>query len=803
MAVFGSLLFNRTLKQFLACDDLKGAQGKALIEKINQSAKDFIQKILETIPSSDPEHSKVLKQICQKHLDSGSEDEFFNSLDDDTSLVRAASKSILSESQQINPIKLLSRLHEDHGSNTEVIDIIEFQKERLPPEVLIKNAFKLKKSSAIRLIKIAETQAERVDMSALSIDPETLDNPDIKIVLIRFLATANQPESAKLLCKFLGDKSKIITMEALKNLKSMSVSFDPSPVIRVIQDLGEEESRMGFDIITNKITPDTLPALTVLMTGKSDYYREESCKIVVKHVDEENLEKLLLALDVHEWWGKEQATKCLLSCGNENLFTIAIPLVKHSNEYVKQTAEQLSVRSSSVSGDASKSLTESLFHDNWQIREQAIKTLGDSGQRPAIVQLEKVIRKYPESSVAALKAVTQLGFSKGIELAAMCLKMQEATIQREALLTIKALVPAKHASKVRDGIVAKVSTLQAIVRDTALEVVNEITEKYKLPAIDLDQDGMFETRLLKIEANNQPVNQAASVATQTEDIEKTQVVSFQNIEELAEGDYWVDRYKIQKEIGRGAMGRVMLVEDETVGETLILKFMHPELTSDGQARERFLRELKYSRKISHQNVIRIHDFIVSQGISAISMEYFESHGLDQMIKKKLLSSHKLCLNILYQVSEGMLAAHQQEVIHRDLKPSNILVNDDKVAKVVDFGIASATSESEATLTKTGMIIGTPAYLSPERALGQEADLRSDIYALGIIAYAMFSGRPPYRGEPMSLLFQHIEGKAVPLVKMDVGVKLGISLLVEKMMATDIEDRFQTMGEVRDAIEQLL
>jgi len=107
------------------------------------------------------------------------------------------------------------------------------------------------------------------------------------------------------------------------------------------------------------------------------------------------------------------------------------------------------------------------------------------------------------------------------------------------------------------------------------------------------------------------------------------------------------------------------------------------------------------------------------------------------------------------------------------------------------------------LTKTGMIIGTPAYLSPERAKGFDADHRSDIYALGIIAYNMLNGGLPYKGEPISLLFQHIEGKAIPLRNLDKGIAPDVSMLVEKMMAVELEDRFQSMREVRDAIKKLI
>ncbi len=802
MAVFGSLLFNRTLKQFLACKDLTSSNGKALVEKIKSQAEENLEKILEFIPDVDDPHSEVLVEICQSVLSQGKEDLFLDNLSSETTMVRAATKNLLSDSQQINPAKLFKKLHESDGSVTEIIDILEFQQKHIAPELMVKNALRLDKSNAGRLFKMAQAQAERTDMSALSIDIDSLDNPDIKIMLIRFLAAVNQPEAAKLIAHFLADKSKIILIEALKNLKNMTTDFDPGFIVRFIPEMREDDQQVALEILRLKSSDATLPSLTMLMTGKSDELREQACAIVSQHANAKSLEKLLVALDVHEWWGKEQAVKCLLATGNNQLFRSAATLTSHENDFVQNTAQQLAANNTTQSGEITD-LIEPLMSENWQVRERAIEAAGKTDNRKALEYLTQVLDKYPESSIAVLKATSNLGFSKGLEIASRCMRMKEAAIQRQALRTINDVVTERHAANVRDGIVKMVPKLQATVRDTAQEVINTITEKYRLAKLDLDEDSLFETRLVKIEENRDKSLQS-SVETQPErDMEKTEVVSFQHIEELKAGDFWMDRFKIVREIGRGAMGRVMLVEDEAVGETMILKFMHPELTSDGKARERFLRELKYSRKISHPNVIRIHDFLIKDGISAISMEYFESYGLDYMIKHQLLKTPEQSLKILYQVSSGMFEAHTQSVIHRDLKPSNILINEAGLVKVVDFGIASATSETDATLTKTGMIIGTPAYLSPERAKGLVADHRSDIYALGIIAYTMFSGKPPYKGEPMSLLFQHIEGKAVPLHRLDLGIRVGISMLVEKMMAADIDKRYQSMKDVRDTIKELM
>ncbi|MCP4077641.1 MAG: protein kinase [Gammaproteobacteria bacterium] len=806
MAVFGNLFFNRTLKQFLACKDLESTSGKALIEKLRASAKDSLDRILEVIPSTKKPHSDVLKDICSNVMNDGKEDLFLDNLQNDHTNIRTTTKNLLGQSLQINPTKLFKRLHDaEDRSRTEIIDILELQQKNLQPELYVKNALKMETSYAERLFSIAHANVERTDMSVLNIDVKSLDNPNIKIMLINFLAEVNQPKAATIIMQFLTDKSKLIVMEALLKLKQMSVEYDPSPIIRIISQLRNEDVVLAFEILQQKSSAASLPALTILMTGKNEKLRQQAIQVVLHHVDVQSLEQLLLSLDKHEWWGKEQAINGLLDKGNQHLFSAAAKLVKHPNEFVKNTAEQLSSNSPDSSGDI-ESLSKSLFHDDWQVRERAINKIGLSGNKLALPLLKKVIAIKPESSVAVLKAVGTLGFTKGLVITSKCLAKKEAAIQREALITTSKIVNQQHAEKVRDAIVKMVPKLQATVRDTALEVVNEITENFNLASLDLDEEELFETRLIKIEQNKDKQTQTTpDISDQAQVVEegKTEVANYQQIDELKKGDYWMDRYLVKREIGRGAMGRVLLVKDETVGENLILKFMHPELTADEKARERFIRELKYARKISHKNVIRIHDFLAKDGISAISMEYFRSQGLDYVIKKNLLTSTEMSLDILYQVSNGMWAAHEQGVIHRDLKPSNILVDTENHAKVVDFGIAAVNSETDATLTQTGMIIGTPAYLSPERAKGLEADHRSDIYALGIIAYNMFNGGLPYKGEPMSLLFQHIEGNATPLDELDKGISKDISLLVQKLMHVDIDKRFQTMKEVRDAIKEIM
>jgi serine/threonine-protein kinase len=218
--------------------------------------------------------------------------------------------------------------------------------------------------------------------------------------------------------------------------------------------------------------------------------------------------------------------------------------------------------------------------------------------------------------------------------------------------------------------------------------------------------------------------------------------------------------------------------------------------------KRFVHELRYSRKITHKNVIRIYDFLYIQGLYAISMEYFPSHTLGSEVVNEKPVELKRAVQFSMDICTGMAVAHQQGIVHRDLKPANVLINQEGLLKIVDFGVAAAQREGDTQLTKTGYVIGSPKYMAPEQILGKKVDERADIYALGVMLYEMVTGVPPYsRGDHMSVMYQHVQGKA--RVPQDLNPKLppGLSELVMKSMAVDKNKRFQTMDELRVALER--
>jgi eukaryotic-like serine/threonine-protein kinase len=244
------------------------------------------------------------------------------------------------------------------------------------------------------------------------------------------------------------------------------------------------------------------------------------------------------------------------------------------------------------------------------------------------------------------------------------------------------------------------------------------------------------------------------------------------------------------------------MEDTVVEERLILKFLNPSVSQDEEIMKRFVHELRYSRKITHRNVIRIYDFLYIQGNYAISMEYFPSHTLGAEIVDEKPMALKRAVQFGIDIATGMAVAHQVGIVHRDLKPANVLINDEALLKIVDFGVAAAQREGDTQLTRTGYVIGSPKYMAPEQILGRKVDERADIYALGVIMYEMLTGVPPYaRGDHMAVMYQHVQGKARAPHEINPTLPAGLSEAVTKAMAVDKTKRFQTMDEYRAALER--
>ncbi|MDX1482688.1 MAG: serine/threonine-protein kinase, partial [Woeseiaceae bacterium] len=206
---------------------------------------------------------------------------------------------------------------------------------------------------------------------------------------------------------------------------------------------------------------------------------------------------------------------------------------------------------------------------------------------------------------------------------------------------------------------------------------------------------------------------------------------------------------------------------------------------------------------THRNVIRIYDFLFLQGCYAISMEYVPSHTLSGEIPENKGMSFDKALRFSVDIATGMAVAHQAGVIHRDLKPANILVNDEGLLKIVDFGVAAAASSGDTQLTKTGYVIGSPKYMAPEQILGKKVDEKADIYSVGVIMYEMVTGVPPYsRGDHMSVMYQHVQGKAKDCKEIRPDIPDSYAEIITTAMSVDKTKRQASMNELIDALNSV-
>src|ERR1700687_1406496 len=206
------------------------------------------------------------------------------------------------------------------------------------------------------------------------------------------------------------------------------------------------------------------------------------------------------------------------------------------------------------------------------------------------------------------------------------------------------------------------------------------------------------------------------------------------------------RYHVESVLGSGGMGKVYKVHDRELGRMVAIKVLRSDVISQPVALQRFKQELLLASKISHTNILRIHDLGEFAGVKFISMAYVEGGDLTQLLKREGRLAPERAIGIMEQLCKALAAAHAAHIMHRDLKPQNILVDRDDHIYVSDFGLAKSLEANLAGVTRTGVVLGTPHYMSPEQVEGKPVDQRSDIYALGLILYEMLTGVLPFQGD---------------------------------------------------------
>ncbi len=277
--------------------------------------------------------------------------------------------------------------------------------------------------------------------------------------------------------------------------------------------------------------------------------------------------------------------------------------------------------------------------------------------------------------------------------------------------------------------------------------------------------------------------------------------------EIVDDDPWIGQnlagYIILQRLGEGGMGIVYLARHQSLDRLAAVKFLPGDMATDAAFVELFLREAKAAAKLSHPNIVAVHDAgVVGENIYYFIMEYVEGRDLRSIQQELGTLPVPLAVEYLRQAASALAYAHKKQVIHRDIKPENLLLTSERIIKVVDLGLAKWAGEESSMITQTGDIMGSPIYISPERLRDPHTiDHRTDVYSLGATLFHLVTGKIPYEGSSAVIMARHLTDAAPD--PRDINPKLdeGISRIIMKMMAKEVGDRYQTMEEVETAFEE--
>ncbi|HEV2092867.1 MAG TPA: Stk1 family PASTA domain-containing Ser/Thr kinase [Rubrobacter sp.] len=264
-----------------------------------------------------------------------------------------------------------------------------------------------------------------------------------------------------------------------------------------------------------------------------------------------------------------------------------------------------------------------------------------------------------------------------------------------------------------------------------------------------------------------------------------------------------NRYRLRQPLGSGGMADVFLAHDDILDRDVALKVMSGRYASDDEFVERFRREAQSAAALSHPNIVSIFDRgEADDGTYYIAMEYLPGGTLKDRILKRGALPPRTAAAVALQIAEALCAAHERDVIHRDIKPHNILITSSGDVKVTDFGIARAASSS--TMTRTGHILGTAHYISPEQAMGEPVGPASDLYSLGVVLYEMLTGEMPFDADtPIGIAMKHVNGHLVPPQVLRPEIPDGINAVAVRLLAKNPEDRYASDAELIEDLERVV
>jgi HEAT repeat protein/tRNA A-37 threonylcarbamoyl transferase component Bud32 len=804
--------------------DPSSANGKKLFAKLGGLGTSAIPKILEALASADKRQTVEYVELLSDLTSDKTLALVTRGLADGDPRTVSGTAWALSTNKRFNVNRLVDLLGEDEYSKAAVVEVLQAHKDRLNVRQLLAQIYFLQPSEKAAVFKLIDevTTEEMVPDLLARMDGK---DPLVKTHLINVLARFDRPDVNKALQEALRDGNKLVRGAALAGLTRSKATVDVALVAGLLLDPDLDVMNKAVDVIIQLNHPETAKYLIEALKAENEFSRRSAVEILNAVGTTHSVKFLLEAVADEDWWVRSRASDALARIGGPRVVDAVLDLIKDKDENIRRAA--IEILNTCRDKRAVDRLIEATSDKDWWVSERAADALAEIGDSKALPAILEMMTKNDRSLPVALAAAGKLGNAKILDKLLPYLQRPEKEVRVAAIAAVAQLAGEQQAEAVRPYLQQSAQGADETVQRAVSKALQKLegrmspSGRYVGGATGTATLGAGaaasptpppmpgpQTRATQTRSAPPPPSATSTARTLLIDGPEDAVAeppapeapSF-DLNALSSGDMIEGRYKFIQKIGKGAFGTVVLVEDTVVEERLILKFLNANVSSDEEMLKRFVHELRYSRRITHKNVIRIYDFLYVGGSYAISMEYFPSHTLGAEIANEKPMPPNKAVGYGMDICIGMSVAHQQGIIHRDLKPANILINDTGLLKIVDFGVAAAAKSGDTQLTKTGYVIGSPKYMAPEQILGKKVDERADIYSLGVIMYEMLAGNPPYsRGDHMSVMYQHVQGKAQPLTEANPNVPRDLADVITKTMQVDKLKRYASMDELRVALE---
>lgn len=827
MNFLASFQAERLIAQIRANGDPSAADARKAFQKLAKLGPGAIPKVLEAFTTADKSTTVAFTDLLSGFCNDKSLPLVARGLASDDSKAVKGTTAALKQSTRYNVNQLVNMLGEDDFSKPAILEVLAAKKDRLNMGRLLSQVSFLEPSEQAALFRIADEIVREEDLPELF---TRLSGKDaiVKAHLISVLSKFDTKQVHAALEEQLQDKNRVVRLAALAGAAKMNGAVNIEAVANLLLDNNLEVQEKAVEVIIQMNHPDTAQHLLPAMKSENEFSRRNAVEVLNEIGNSGSVKFLLDAVcQDDDWWVRSRATDALGRIGGERVRSAVLELIKDKDENIRRAA--IEIANTNPDKATVDHLIQATTDNDWWVRERAADALAEINDKRAVPALQEMLKRNDRGVPVAIAALAKLGTGDAAILKQLLpyARTKNKDVSIAAINAVAQLADERFADSVQTFLQKGIpSDADASILSAANQAIQALNSKATMSAqpssslrnvqtgsmpqpaavadsgphtkpesADLDEINSTLHTLLG-EAPEEAKTQAAESTT------GEQISGGLDLSALENGDIIDGRYKYVEKIGKGAFGTVVLVEDTVVQERLILKFLNPNVASDEEMMKRFVHELRYSRRITHKNVIRIYDFLYIGGGYAISMEYFPSHTLGAEIAREHPMDPEKALRFASDICTGMQIAHQQGIIHRDLKPANILINDDGLLKIVDFGVAAAASSGDTQLTKTGYVIGSPKYMAPEQILGKKVDERADIYSLGVILYEMLSGSPPYsRGDHMSVMYQHVQGKAPPVHEVNEDISQELSDVVTTAMSVDKSKRFASMVEFHSAMKE--